>query len=177
MPAIEVESCRPKGQRIGYNLRKTRTYTWTPIVITTVVMSFSSASHGSLRAWQRAAQPASDCASPFGKVRGVWQAVMGTLMKRLLCRRLGLDPASVYHTAVMPCYDKKLEASRSDFNLPGLHLMRSLSHTHASPASCASCLELTVFSHNASNMHCRGQLCLRQGDLHYCDLPWTQVAR
>lgn len=47
------------------------------------------------------------------------QAVMGTVVKGLLCRRLALDPAAVYHTAVMPCYDKKLEASRSDFTLPG----------------------------------------------------------
>ncbi len=44
---------------------------------------------------------------------------MGTLVKRMVCQQQGLDPGRVYHTAVMPCYDKKLEASRSDFNLPG----------------------------------------------------------
>ncbi len=46
---------------------------------------------------------------------------MGTLVKRLVCSAAGLDPAAVYHAAVMPCYDKKLEASRADFNLPGAH--------------------------------------------------------
>ena len=30
-------------------------------------------------------------------------------------RRAGSDPAAVFHVAVMPCYDKKLEASRGDF--------------------------------------------------------------
>ena len=47
------------------------------------------------------------------------QAVMGTVVKRHLAARLGHDPASIYHVAIMPCYDKKLEASRDDFNLPG----------------------------------------------------------
>ena len=46
---------------------------------------------------------------------------MGTLIKRLLCNRLGLKPADVYHAAIMPCYDKKLEASRAEFNVPGSH--------------------------------------------------------
>lgn len=27
-------------------------------------------------------------------------------------------PAEVYHVSVMPCYDKKLEASRDDFQVP-----------------------------------------------------------
>ena len=45
---------------------------------------------------------------------------MGTLVKQMVCKARGLDPGRVYHTAVMPCYDKKLEASRSDFDLPGV---------------------------------------------------------
>lgn len=44
---------------------------------------------------------------------------MGTLVKQMICQQQGLDPVRVYHTAIMPCYDKKLEASRSDFDLPG----------------------------------------------------------
>lgn len=48
------------------------------------------------------------------------QAVMGTLVKRFLAKQLGLDPAQIYHCAVMPCYDKKLEGSRDDFMLPGM---------------------------------------------------------
>lgn len=29
----------------------------------------------------------------------------------------GLRPQQIYHVAVMPCFDKKLEASRSDFHM------------------------------------------------------------
>lgn len=47
------------------------------------------------------------------------QAVMGTLVKRYLCERMGWDPSAVYHCSVMPCYDKKLEASRDDLLIPG----------------------------------------------------------
>lgn len=45
---------------------------------------------------------------------------MGTLVKRRWCGSAGLQPDRVYHCAVMPCYDKKLEASREDFWLPGV---------------------------------------------------------
>jgi iron only hydrogenase large subunit-like protein len=47
------------------------------------------------------------------------QAVMGSIVKRRLAALRGWDPARVYHATVMPCYDKKLEASREDFLLPG----------------------------------------------------------
>lgn len=47
------------------------------------------------------------------------QAVMGTMVKRRWCGAAGLPPDRVYHCAVMPCYDKKLEASREDFWVPG----------------------------------------------------------
>ncbi|KAJ3356281.1 High affinity Ca2+/Mn2+ P-type ATPase-like protein [Entophlyctis luteolus] len=43
------------------------------------------------------------------------QQIMGSLIKTFLASRLGVHPPSVYHVSVMPCYDKKLEASRSDF--------------------------------------------------------------
>jgi hypothetical protein len=55
---------------------------------------------------------------PPGSVKSP-QAIMGTLVKRRLAAARGWDPARVYHATVMPCYDKKLEASRDDFNLPG----------------------------------------------------------
>lgn len=45
---------------------------------------------------------------------------MGTLVKRCWCGSADLQPDRVYHCAVMPCYDKKLEASREDFWLPGV---------------------------------------------------------
>lgn len=44
------------------------------------------------------------------------QQVMGTLVKEWLAPRYwDKRPDEVYHVTVMPCYDKKLEASRSDF--------------------------------------------------------------
>jgi len=43
------------------------------------------------------------------------QQVMGTLVKDYLCKKLDKTPDSIYHVAVMPCFDKKLEASRNDF--------------------------------------------------------------
>jgi len=45
---------------------------------------------------------------------------MGKLLKGYLAQQWGVEPASIYHCAVMPCYDKKLEASREDFYLPGM---------------------------------------------------------
>jgi iron only hydrogenase large subunit-like protein len=30
-----------------------------------------------------------------------------------------IDPADIFHACVMPCSDKKLEASRADFTVPG----------------------------------------------------------
>ena len=42
------------------------------------------------------------------------QALTGTLLKTLLSKRLGISPAQIWHVAVMPCFDKKLEASREE---------------------------------------------------------------
>ncbi|KAK4128681.1 iron hydrogenase [Parathielavia appendiculata] len=42
------------------------------------------------------------------------QALMGTLLKTTLSRVLGLSPDRIWHLAVMPCFDKKLEASREE---------------------------------------------------------------
>ncbi|KAL0955919.1 hypothetical protein HGRIS_002110 [Hohenbuehelia grisea] len=43
------------------------------------------------------------------------QQVMGTLVKNWMGEKWGKLPSEIYHVAVMPCYDKKLEASRQDF--------------------------------------------------------------
>ncbi|KAJ7306103.1 hypothetical protein JRQ81_010469 [Phrynocephalus forsythii] len=43
------------------------------------------------------------------------QQVMGSLVKGHLAQEQGLSPEQIYHVTVMPCYDKKLEASRPDF--------------------------------------------------------------
>ncbi|KAF9110366.1 hypothetical protein BGX27_006461 [Mortierella sp. AM989] len=43
------------------------------------------------------------------------QQIMGSMVKNHFGSQLGLTPNQIYHVCVMPCYDKKLEASRSDF--------------------------------------------------------------
>lgn len=42
------------------------------------------------------------------------QAMLGTLLKTVLSRKLGIPPSRIWHLAVMPCFDKKLEASRQE---------------------------------------------------------------
>ncbi|RYP70259.1 hypothetical protein DL771_005562 [Monosporascus sp. 5C6A] len=42
------------------------------------------------------------------------QALMGILLKTTLSRKLGIPPDRIWHLAVMPCFDKKLEASREE---------------------------------------------------------------
>lgn len=43
------------------------------------------------------------------------QQVMGSLVKAYLAEKKGVNPKNIYHVTLMPCYDKKLEASRADF--------------------------------------------------------------
>lgn len=43
------------------------------------------------------------------------QQIMGVLVKQYLARTLNLSAERIYHVTIMPCYDKKLEASRDDF--------------------------------------------------------------
>ncbi len=40
-------------------------------------------------------------------------------MKQLLAAAWGVAPGQLYHVSVMPCYDKKLEASRDELTTPG----------------------------------------------------------
>ena len=40
---------------------------------------------------------------------------MGSLIKDHLSKKWQLAPKSIYHLTLMPCFDKKLEASRDDF--------------------------------------------------------------
>lgn len=43
------------------------------------------------------------------------QQIMGVLVKQYLSQQLNVSADRIYHVTVMPCYDKKLEASREDF--------------------------------------------------------------
>ncbi|KAI9257380.1 cytosolic Fe-S cluster assembly factor [Phascolomyces articulosus] len=45
------------------------------------------------------------------------QQMMGSLVKDYLATKTNTSPSAIYHVSVMPCYDKKLEASRPDFFL------------------------------------------------------------
>lgn len=42
------------------------------------------------------------------------QALMGTLIKTALRQKLGIPTSQIWHVAIMPCFDKKLEASREE---------------------------------------------------------------
>jgi iron only hydrogenase large subunit-like protein len=42
------------------------------------------------------------------------QALMGTLLKTTISRKVGIPPDRIWHVAIMPCFDKKLEASRKE---------------------------------------------------------------
>lgn len=42
------------------------------------------------------------------------QALSGTFFKTVLSKTLGVSPSQIWHVAVMPCFDKKLEASREE---------------------------------------------------------------
>ncbi|PRD24142.1 UNVERIFIED_CONTAM: Narfl [Trichonephila clavipes] len=44
------------------------------------------------------------------------QQIMGSLVKDYLASKLQLRYDQIYHVSVMPCFDKKLEASRNDFH-------------------------------------------------------------
>ncbi|KAF2401442.1 iron hydrogenase [Trichodelitschia bisporula] len=42
------------------------------------------------------------------------QALTGTLLKSVLSRKLNIPPSRIWHLALMPCFDKKLEAARDE---------------------------------------------------------------
>ncbi|KAI9487169.1 MAG: iron hydrogenase [Benjaminiella poitrasii] len=54
---------------------------------------------------------------PFISTTKSPQQMMGSLVKDYFAKKLGLTPDQIYHVSIMPCYDKKLEASRPDFFL------------------------------------------------------------
>jgi iron only hydrogenase large subunit-like protein len=43
------------------------------------------------------------------------QQIMGSIVKNYFSSTIGQKADNIYHCAIMPCYDKKLEASRDDF--------------------------------------------------------------
>lgn len=53
---------------------------------------------------------------PYISVTKSPQQIMGSLVKYHIAETIGLSPDRIYHITLMPCYDKKLEAYREDFN-------------------------------------------------------------
>lgn len=49
------------------------------------------------------------------------QALTGVLVKSVLAKQLGISPQIIWHLAVMPCFDKKLEASRGELTSHSWH--------------------------------------------------------
>ena len=48
------------------------------------------------------------------------QQIIGSLIKSMYAKRWGIAPGQVWHLSVMPCFDKKLEASREEFAPNGI---------------------------------------------------------
>ena len=49
------------------------------------------------------------------------QALAGTLIKSVLTKKYGIAPEQIWHLAVMPCFDKKLEAFRAELTSKTWH--------------------------------------------------------
>ncbi|MCJ1388613.1 Cytosolic Fe-S cluster assembly factor nar1 [Xylographa bjoerkii] len=66
------------------------------------------------------------------------QALTGTLVKTVLSQTLNIDPSQIWHLAIMPCFDKKLEASREE--LTDIYWRPSSSPKSASPIRDVDCV-------------------------------------
>lgn len=61
------------------------------------------------------------------------QALSGTFFKTVLSKSLGIPPSQIWHLAVMPCFDKKLEASREELTDLSWRLDTSSNEPEGSP--------------------------------------------
>ncbi|KAG7401811.1 hypothetical protein PHYBOEH_010274 [Phytophthora boehmeriae] len=68
--------------------------------------------------WICYAEKSQPNAIPFIDTTKSPQQIAGSLVKRFVSGEHGVAPVDVYHIAIMPCFDKKLEASRKDFHDP-----------------------------------------------------------
>lgn len=59
------------------------------------------------------------------------QALTGTILKTVLSQRLNIQTRQIWHLAIMPCFDKKLEASREE--LTDAYWRPDLSSSDAQP--------------------------------------------
>ena len=66
------------------------------------------------------------------------QALTGILLKTILSQRFHIRPDQIWHLAVMPCFDKKLEASREE--LTDVHWRDSSSQERTPPVRDVDCV-------------------------------------
>lgn len=88
------------------------------------------------------------------------QQIMGVLVKQLLAQQLSISADSIYHITVMPCYDKKLEASREDFFNDALQ---------------SRDVDCVITSIEIEQMLVKEEKTLSQFDQEAFDWPWTQT--
>lgn len=75
------------------------------------------------------------------------QALTGTFLKSVLSKTLGVSPSRIWHLAVMPCFDKKLEASRGELT------SKSWQGQQGSSGCGSSGCECSHDSNNNNNHH------------------------
>ncbi|OJJ40536.1 hypothetical protein ASPWEDRAFT_99823 [Aspergillus wentii DTO 134E9] len=68
------------------------------------------------------------------------QALAGTLFKTVLSKSLGVSPSHIWHVAVMPCFDKKLEASREELTDVSWNPVENTSTESQSPVRDVDCV-------------------------------------
>ena len=66
------------------------------------------------------------------------QALTGTLLKTTLSQRLNIRPDQIWHVSIMPCFDKKLEASREE--LTDIYWRPPSATTPAQPVRDVDCV-------------------------------------
>ncbi|XP_023949734.2 probable cytosolic Fe-S cluster assembly factor GI11683 [Bicyclus anynana] len=85
------------------------------------------------------------------------QQIMGSLVKQHLSAKRELSPGEVYHVTFMPCYDKKLEASREDF--------------YSDILSCHD-VDCVITAIELEQMLANSDQCLSEVDCCDLDNPW-----
>ncbi len=85
------------------------------------------------------------------------QGMMGSLVKRVFSRQMGVAPANIFHCTIMPCYDRKLEAAREDLRLPGL-LYIACQKFWVSDLKLSSYLEALLTARPARQCHQDGKI-------------------
>ncbi|XP_026838694.1 probable cytosolic Fe-S cluster assembly factor GG21400 isoform X3 [Drosophila erecta] len=88
------------------------------------------------------------------------QQIMGVLVKHVFAEKLNVPASQIYHVTVMPCYDKKLEASREDF---------------FSTANNSRDVDCVITSVEVEQLLSESQRTLAQYDPVDLDWPWSNV--